>query len=357
MGEFLSEMTGGIGPAFPGSKRKAAQKASDTSKRSRKEPPADKKPKAEPRVERDLKTRNEEAEKEQNKENVLESTPAEKKNASEDKKSKTAFPVLAVVAVLAVTLWIAFGRRAAPAANEPSNSASDPVAASSAASYSELPLSNLYPDLKTSYGGYPCPEPDGTERLVCVNMQCSTDEIIVCTEPEYDEAGSYIGAATRFDGAKSFAANNYDPEIQQDEFGRLIKTGYWEYDYAEDGRSYTITHISSGSEREVRLEDRQIADYIKRDQSEYYHNLSGIPYNEDGFPLQDRPDSEKEHGVFDYHYDLFENGQLKAVKRDYNHNGFYITLLEFDEHGYLTQYLSQLNNPFTFTYEYEALSG
>lgn len=214
----------------------------------------------------------------------------------------------------------------------------------------ELRVEDFYPALRESYLGMPVPTPDGSKRLIRVEMVDFPDAPIV-TGLAYAADGSLAGVETYFDFASLAERCRGDQDSEFDEQGRVTYVppmyGDFHIRYADDGQAYTIIY-SSGREREIRLEDYRIQDWVKRGPLDYYGSEE---VNEDGLLTRQvlGTDYVREYS---YHWETnlhnWETGtdNNTALKDDYNEN-----ILLFDAHGYLLEY--QIPNRMHFTYTYE----
>ena len=214
----------------------------------------------------------------------------------------------------------------------------------------ELSVEDFYPDLRESYLGTPVPTPDGSKRLIRVEM-VDFPAIPVVAELAYAADGSLAGVETYFDFASFAETCSWEQDSEFDEQGRVTYVppmyGDFHIRYADDGQAYTIIY-SSGYEKEIRLEDSKIQDWVKRGPLDYYDSDE---VNEDGLLTRKvlGPDNVMEYS---YHWETnlhnWETGRddNTSLKDNYNEDIFL-----FDAHGYLLEYCVPHSAVFNYTYE------
>jgi hypothetical protein len=215
-------------------------------------------------------------------------------------------------------------------------------------------VEDLYPAFE-SVCGQPLPTPDGTMRLLRVEMRDSP-RVSVAAEPVWLSDGSCAGVLTHFDGEGDYQSYRYKEETTADEQGRITynPNSRVSYAWAEDGRSYMITY-SNGSEAEITPDMQQIPVLLKR-----ALNHEGWEYNEDGLPSKEvwltssEPDAEKRVVAYSYFWDdtTTDWGAEKNCRILKANNGTYDqAVMVFNEHGYLIDYNLPGNPYFGYIYE------
>ena len=218
----------------------------------------------------------------------------------------------------------------------------------------ELRVEDFYPALRESYLGTPVPTPDGSKRLIRVEM-VSFRAIPVVAELAYAADGSLAGVETYFDFASFAETCSWEQDCEFDEQGRVTYVppmyGDLHIRYADDGQAYTIIY-SSGYEKEIRLEDSRIQDWVKRGPLDYYDSdYDSDEVNEDGLLTRKvlGPDNVMEYS---YHWETnlhnWETGRddNTSLKDNYNEDIFL-----FDAHGYLLEHCVPHSAVFNYTYE------
>ena len=218
----------------------------------------------------------------------------------------------------------------------------------------------FYPELPETLLGVTLPKPDGSRRLTAIRMEGPNfpAEIPVQTVIQYDGTGTPYLQALFFEPGGLHQTNE-----EYDELDRLIRETYSnatiEYEYAEDGKSYTKTSTyedGDSSKWVTSLEDALVPDWIRITPEEEYRGQDAVlTYAEDGLILHIK-NSWMDRG-FSYEADQGEDGSLrilyKLIEKGYDEDYQY-TMIEFDAHGYLLYYQEPASGRslrFTFFYE------
>ena len=218
----------------------------------------------------------------------------------------------------------------------------------------DVSLEDCYPDLRESYLGTPVPTPDGSKRLIRVEME-NHPNIPAVAALAYAEDGSLVGIHTYFDVEGHSEKCRWQEGSEFDEQGRVTYVppmyGGYHIRYSDDGQSYTMIY-SSGYEREIRLEDQQVTDWIKRGPLDYYGNEE---VNEDGLltkRVMHSADGQDYVTEYSYHWE----SDVYNWKADTEDNTALVTdlgweVMVFDRNGYLLQYTIPSSIEFNFIYE------
>ena len=217
-------------------------------------------------------------------------------------------------------------------------------------------LGQLCPQLADTYLGQAVPQPDGSRRLVRVEMQGPVPTV---AELVWREDGSFAGIVSRFDGQAAYRSAAWHEGVQADEQGRLIsdpESGV-SIVWGEDGKSYTYAW-GQNEPHEYRLEDSLIQDRIARLSVKH----DAWEYNEDGLPtkiVSRYANGEERVEEYSYFWETGVNNPYDWEQENCSilksNNGQYDNYaMVFDEHGCLVH----LNLPggSTFSYTYEDLA-
>ena len=215
---------------------------------------------------------------------------------------------------------------------------------------SSVAVEDLYPAFESACGE-PLPTPDGTMRLIRVEMR-DYPRVSVAAEPVWLSDGSCAGVLSRFDGEGDFQSWRYKEETTADEQGRITYNPnmFVSYAWAEDGKSYTITY-SNGNEKEITPDMQQIPVLLRQ---AFGHE--DWEYNEDGMPSKEiRHYSDRDETIeYSYFWDdtTTDWGTEKNCRILKASNGSYDqVVMVFNEHGYLITYNLAGNPLFEYTYQ------